>query len=126
MATVLIQKRERKDRNSYIVYYKDPATGRRKYYKTFQRQKDAQQSANELRALLDAGNASAVKKSKVRLNLLTFEEVGDLLISSWKSRLANGKLREKTVEDYTYTVGAVARAFGKRLLYEISLDDILN
>ena len=126
MATVVIQKRERKDRNSYIVYYKDPASGRRKYHKTFQRQKDAQQSANELRALLDTGNASAVKKSKVKLNLVNFEEVGDLLTSNWKSRLANGELREKTVEDYTYIVGAVARAFGKRLLYEISLDDILN
>jgi hypothetical protein len=52
MATVMIQRRERKNRNSYIVYFKDPATRERKYYRTFPRMKDAQKAANDLRTLI--------------------------------------------------------------------------
>ncbi len=87
MATVGIQKRKRQNRNSYIVTYKDSA-GQRKYYKTFRKQRDAQQSANELRALLDAGKITELNKSKAKTNLLRFEEVSDLLMAKWEKNLA--------------------------------------
>jgi hypothetical protein len=38
MATVFVQKRNRVNRNSYVVYFKDPATMKLKYYKSFQKQ----------------------------------------------------------------------------------------
>ncbi len=38
MATVNIVKRSRVKGMRYQVYYKDPYTGKKKYYKTFQRQ----------------------------------------------------------------------------------------
>jgi integrase len=126
MATVVIQKRKRQARNSYIVYYKDPASGRRKYYRTFQRQKDAQQSANDLRALLDAGKVSEVRKSKLKLNLLSFEEVSDCLKSEWENKLEHSGLGKKTFEDYVFWVRYVGKIFGKRLLCEISREDILE
>jgi len=57
MATVFIQKRKREKRNSYVVYYKNPATLTLKYFKTYMRQKDAKTAANDLRSLLDTGKA---------------------------------------------------------------------
>ena len=71
MATVYVQKRRRKNRKSCVIYYKDPRTGRNKYYKTFRRLKDAQQSENEVRTLLDQGKSPEVHKKKIRLTPLT-------------------------------------------------------
>ena len=62
MATVVIQKRERQNRNSYVIHYKDPSTAKTKYYKTFKRFKDAQQAANELRNLIDLGKIGYSEK----------------------------------------------------------------
>jgi hypothetical protein len=49
MATVTIQKRTRRKGIRYLIYYKEPSSGRKKYYKTSIRLKDAQQVANDLR-----------------------------------------------------------------------------
>jgi hypothetical protein len=73
MATVIIQKRKRKKGMSYIISFKEPLTGKNKYYKTFRKHKDAQQAANELRSLLDSGKIP--KPKRVKLNPLTFREV---------------------------------------------------
>lgn len=121
MATVVIQKRKRKDHCSYPVYYKDPATGRRKYFKTFQRQKDAQKAANDLRALLDTGEMSEIKKSKARLDMLTLEEVGESLKRDWENRQKRSELSHKTLEGYCCWVNYAEKAFGKKLLCEISI-----
>ena len=48
MATVIIQKRKRKTRNSYLVSFKEPLTGKPKYYRAYQRKREAQQAANDL------------------------------------------------------------------------------
>ena len=114
MATVVIQKRKRQDRCSYPIYYKDPATGRRKYYKTFQRQKDAQQAANDLRALLDTGKMSEIDKSKARLNLQSFEEVGKSLKTDWENREKRSELSIKTVEGYCYWLKYTEKMFGEK------------
>ena len=126
MATVVIQKRKRKNNCSYPIYYKDPATGRRKYFKTFQRQKDAQMAANDLRALLDNGEMSEIKNSKARLNLFSFEEVGDSLKNDWENRQKRSELSEKTVEGYCYWLKYTEKVFGKKMICEISHEDIVN
>lgn len=126
MATVIIQKRKRQSRSSYILYYKDPATGQRKYYKTFIKQKDAQRSANELRSKLDNGLISDVKKAKTKPNLLSFEEVGELLVADWGKRLNTGSLKEKTFQEYVYRVRLLEKEFGKRPLYDFTEEEILN
>jgi hypothetical protein len=77
MATVFIQRRKRKGRYSYVVFYKDPVTRKNKYYKTYSRSKDARQAANDLRTLIDSGGIAKVERRKLRLNPLTFSEVSE-------------------------------------------------
>lgn len=125
MATVVIQKRKRKDNCSYPIYYKDPATGRRKYYKTFPRQKEAQQAANDLRALLDAGKMSEVRKSKAKSALMTFREMSYLLIEDWERRVEQGEMSSKTFEDYRYWADRLNKDFGSKLLYEITAEEVI-
>jgi hypothetical protein len=64
MATVIIQRRKGSSKLSYQVYYKEPGTGRRKYYKTYSRLKEAQIAANDLRAILDSGKPIDKKPRK--------------------------------------------------------------
>ena len=125
MATVFIQKRKRKTRNSYVVYYKDPRTLKLKYFKTFQRQKDANQSAYALRALIDTGKTPDIQKNKIKLNFLTFEEVACSLKEEWTHRLEKRKtLAQKTFDEYSIRLNVLKRIFGKKLLCEISRVDI--
>jgi integrase len=126
MATVVIQKRRRQDRCSYPIYYRDPATGRRKYYKTFQRQKEAQQAANELRFLLDNGKIAEVKRTQKGMNLNSFEEVSESLMRVWKDRLEKSELSRSTYKGYSLRTDILQRVFGNKLLCEISRDEILS
>ena len=126
MATVFIQKRKRKNRNSYVVYYKDPGTLELKYFRTYQRQKDAQDAANDLRTLIDTGRSLDIKKNKTKLNFLTFGEVSEQLKIEWGKRLENGDLRQKTFDEYLYMLNSLNKDFGKRLLSEISEENILD
>ena len=126
MATVVIQKRRKKDHCSYPIYYKDPASGRRKYYKTFQRQKDAQQAANDLRALLDAGRMSEIRKSKAKSTLMTFHEMSALLIEDWQRRVEQDEMSSKTFEDYRYWAGRLNEDFGTKLLCEITAEEVIH
>jgi integrase len=125
MATVFIQKRARKNRNSYVVYFKDPVTLRLRYFKTFQKRKEADQAAYELRSLIDNGKLPEIGRRKARLRLMTFGEVSHDLKRKWQKRLERGSLRPRTYEDYVYTLNSLARRFGKSLLIEISRDAIV-
>jgi integrase len=122
MATVLIQKRKRDKRFSHIVYYKDSYTGQRKYYKTFQRQVEAQKAANDLRTLLDSGKLPS--QHKTRINPLTFEDLAEQLKKDWLNRLKTGELQQKSADEYIITLNVVKRTFNRQLLCEISLDAI--
>jgi integrase len=125
MATVFIQKRKRKERNSYVLYYKDPGTLKLKYFKTFQRLKDANNAAHGLRALLDTGVNPETRKRRATLNFLTFREICEQLNREWKRRLEVGGISQKTFDEYAYMLKSLSRIFGKRLLCEVSEDDIL-
>ncbi len=72
MATVNIVKRSREKGIRYQVYYKEPYSGKKKYYKTFTKQRDAQQASNELRALLETGK---LPDSKKKVRMMTFGDV---------------------------------------------------
>jgi integrase len=124
MATVFIQVRKRKNRNSYVVYYKDPATLRLRYYKTFRRQKDANDAANEMRTLIDTGKAASLQKCRVKPRLLTFSEVAQLQNVTWHERLEGGDISQKTFLEYTHIVGKLNKVFGNHRLYEISKEKI--
>jgi site-specific recombinase XerD len=126
MATVTIQKRTREKGIRYLIYYKDPLSGKKKYYKTFQRLRDAQQVANDLRGLLDEGRLVEVSKAKQRLNMITFGDVADSLNMLWESRRKRSNLSEKTFEGYCYWLGALRKTFEKRLLCEISEKEIID
>ncbi|SDP22820.1 tyrosine-type recombinase/integrase [Desulforhopalus singaporensis] len=122
MATVNIVKRNREKGMRYQVYFKDPSTGKKKYYKTFQRQKDAQQAANDLRALLDSGKLP--DKSRNKVHMMTFKEVADILEIEWKEKFQTGELAEKTISTYTDGLRPVKVEFGKILLNEIKEEHI--
>ena len=125
MATVVIQKRKKQSGTSYPVYFKDPATGKRKYYKTFQRQRDAQQAANDLRAMLDSGDFGKVRRAKAKPALMTFQEMSARLIEEWQRRIEQGNISPKTVEDYCYWLTRLIQDFGSKLLYEFSSEEIV-
>ena len=126
MATVFIQKKKRKTRNSYIIMYKNPLSGKIKYYKTLQKQKDAQKTANDLRTLLDTGKLPVSNKEKLKVMASTFREMGNLLDQVWKQKFINSQLSPKTYQDYSLILNQLNDIFGRRLLCEISQRQVLD
>ncbi|CAB1063943.1 hypothetical protein D1BOALGB6SA_8728 [Olavius sp. associated proteobacterium Delta 1] len=124
MATVIIQKRKREKRNSYLVSFKKPVSGKLKYYKSYPRKREAQQAANDLRVLLDSGKMPETKR--IRLNPLTFEDVAVSLKKEWIERLERRDLSEKTCQDYCIWLNLLNRIFGDKILCQISEDQIRN
>ena len=124
MATVTIQKRKRINRDSYLVSFKEPLTGKLKYYKSYPRKRDAQQAANDLRVLLDSGKMPEPKR--IKLNPLTFEDVADSIKKDWIQRLERRDLSEKTYQDYCIWLNLLNRIFGDKILCQISGDQIRN
>lgn len=122
MATVNIQKRTRKKYISYQVYYKDPSTGEKKYHNSYRKQKEAQQVANDLRALLDTGKLPDNKIKKLRV--MTFNAVGKELVTEWSSKIATGKLAARTVVDYITILNTVSKPFGNKFLSEITTQEV--
>ena len=122
MATVTIQKRQKIKGISYVITFKDPITGKKKYHKSVHKHRIAQQEAHELRALLDSGgNPISRKKS---LSALTFYEVSEFLNKEWEDSLSKNNLSEKTVYDYKIWLNVLVRNYGKRLLCDIKKEEI--
>jgi integrase len=122
MATVIIQRREGPNKLSYQVYYKEPSTGKRKYYKTYPRLKNAQIAANDLRIILDSGKPPEKKPRKLRL--MTLKEVGKSLRAEWDRAYRRGDISPKTSSDYGYWLDVLIREFGDRLLCRITEAEI--
>jgi integrase len=122
MATVTIQKRKRKKGIRYLVSYKVPLTGEKKHYKTFQKYREAQLVANDLRAMIDSGKLPEPKRTK--LNPLTFNQVSISLIQEWEKRHNRGELAQKTITGYRDWLKIVNRIFGDRLLCLLKADEI--
>lgn len=121
MATVYSQRRKRASGVKYAVFYRDPVTGKNHYYRTFDRKKDAEQAMHELRSLLLTGK---VPQHKKRFRLLTFGDAGELLESNWQDRVLEGELRENTREGYRQRLANLNKVFGRRLLCEISEEEL--
>lgn len=126
MATVFIQKNKNQTRVSYAVKFKDPLTGKTKYYKTFLKLIDAQRAANDLRALLDDGKLTEANNKRNKINFLTFEEVAASLKEEWLDRFERQELRPSTYEEYCYRINKLCRTFDKRPLCQISKKELLE
>lgn len=126
MATVIIHKRKRERFTSYIVYYKDPRTAKKKYHKTCRKYKEAQKVANELRNLIDRGQIAQVERSKVKISLMTFSEVSDSLRELWDRKHRRKELSDSTIQGYLLRLGVLERTYGKLLLGEITHDIVLE
>lgn len=122
MATVRIQKFKGKRGTTYAVRFRDPLTKKTKHYKSFKKRKDANQSANELRAMLDSGRLP--QKKDIRFTPMTFNEVAESLKLEWEGRHKRKELADKTLSDYYNRLDIVCRTFGSKLLVEISGDEI--
>jgi len=124
MATVVIQKRKGKNGMSYSVRYAHPITGKKKYFKTLRRYKDAQQEANNLRALLTSGNIP--RKGDTKLNPLTFGEVAASLNKEWKLRLLRHELSSRTFEGYCIWLNILTQTFGSKILCQLTEEEIIE
>jgi integrase len=122
MATVTIQKRKNKRGNSYVVTFKDPLTGKKKYYKTFEKHRIAQQEANDLRILLDTGKSPHSRK--IKITALTFHEVSKSLKKEWAHRYGRKEIAGKTIDDWTIMLNVLNRKFGMRILCDISTQEV--
>ena len=118
MATVFIQKHNKKKGISYNIQFRDPVTGKKRHYKTFQKKREANQVANDLRAMLDAGKIPTPRQT--RITPLTFSKVGDSLIKEWDKRLLRNDLKQKTHYEYRSRLRVLNRSFGKDILCAIS------
>jgi len=125
MATVFIQKRKRSYGTGYEVSYYNPFTGEKRYYKTYRKMRDAQQKANDLRAMIDGGKINDMRKQKSRSTLLTFSQAAKLLKEEWQHKLEIKDLREKTVVEYRNFLSVISKSFDKTLLCEIGEADIV-
>ena len=124
MATVVIQKRLREKGNSYVITYKDPNSGRKRYYKTFRKAKDARQAANDLRYLLDNGKVASIQNNNRKSKLLTVDQVCKSLKQDWEEKAQNNSLSPVTLEGYLGRVGQISKIFGNRLPCEITEEDV--
>ena len=124
MATVFIQKRIRKNRNSYVIYYKHPISGKNKYYKTLPKMKEAQNEANRLRTLLDTGKLPEEQIYRKKSLCLAVTEVGDMLIETWNTKLANNDIASTTFNDYTLRLQQIKNVFGGKLACEVRSNDV--
>jgi integrase len=122
MATVFIEKRKRDSGMRYIIYYKNPMTGQKTYYKTMRKLSDAQQSMHKLRALID--NGGNVEPTRKKLDTKTFSEVAESLKEEWARMRATGNLSEKTRSDYVIWLNVLSRRFGNKILCGITESDI--
>jgi integrase len=126
MATVFIQKRMRSVGTRYYLYFKDPVTSKNKYYKAYRRLRDAQDAANDLRMLLDAGKVAEVKSSKRKISLLTFAEVCCALKEAWEGRVKRSELSKTSYRGYCDRLRLLEKEFGNRHLCEISQKEIVE
>jgi len=124
MASVVIQKRKRKKFTSYLLYFKDPMTGKFKYYKTLRKSKEAQKAAQDLRSLIDNGQIAEFQDPKIKM--LTFSQVAELKRIDWKKQLGKNELSIVTFEDYTTRLNVLMRSFGKKLMCKIQEKDLAN
>ncbi|MFO7596231.1 MAG: site-specific integrase [Desulfocurvibacter africanus] len=124
MATVIIQERVRAEGKSYILYYKDPLNGKRKYYKSCRRKQDAQMEAHRLRALIDTGKVSEIRKTTRKHRPMTFAEVGRFCEQDWTERVTLGTLSSRTLEGYLVQLKMLNKVFGRRLMFEITDEGI--
>jgi len=124
MATVIIQKRKRKKGISYIINFKEPFTGKNKYYKSFRKHKDAQQAANELRTLLDSGRLP--EPTRTKLNPLTFQGVALKLRQEWDERHKRNDLADKTFQEYSIWLNVLIRKFGGRIICQLTKNEIVS
>ena len=122
MATVVIQKRNRKNGTSYFVSYKETLSGKLRYFKAYSRKKDAQKAANELRVLLDSGGLP--QKDRARINPQKFKKVALSLKAKWDQSVQKGELSKKTVSDYCIWLNLLNSIFGDKFLCQISERDI--
>ncbi len=109
-----------------MVFFKDPHTGQKKYYKSFRKYKEAQKAGQDLRALIDNGQVMEAEASRVRIKPMTFKEVVELKHCDWKKQYQRERLSKATFDDYALRLNVLNRKFGKRLLCDISKKDLLE
>src|SRR6056297_63632 len=102
MATVTIYERKTKKGKSFPIYYMDPFTGKKKYFKVCYSKKEANFEAAKLRSKIDSQEYEALReKVKNRKHRpMTFAGVGELCLKEWKRREICGEISNATLKFY--------------------------
>lgn len=124
MASVTIQDRIREDGKSYCVYFKDPATGKRKYHKTFRRKMDAVAEANRLRQLIDGGQMNEVAKSARKRRPMTVAEVAKVRLERWTSERDVGRIAKTTHDNYACQLRSILKTFNKQFMSDVGVREV--
>lgn len=123
MATVTIATRSLKKGKTYVVNYKDPETGRKKYHKSFRRKDLAQEEANRLRTLLDSGKPLRKEKGRTR-TASTFGHAASICKEEWLRKLKEEAISESTYKGYQTFLKPVLAEWEHVLLEELDADTI--
>jgi integrase len=126
MATVGIQTRTlQSGKNSYAVWYKNPATGKPHHFKSYRLKKIADQEAAKLRILIDTGTVPDVAARK-KQGVITLAEVGDLLRQEWRNEVRSGEIQPVTESGYLSHLKMIEERFGSRMFGSITKEEILE
>jgi integrase len=101
MASVWIKTYDLKDAGrSFSIYYKDPATGKSKHYKTQRKKTIADKKANELRVFIDNGKWPEIEKGKKKFRPLTLKACSDIYLGKCEGEAEHGDLAKASLSFY--------------------------
>lgn len=124
MASVWIVARNGARGRKYHLYFTDPATGKNRHHKGFERKKDAQEEGHRLRAFIDTGRVGEIRLSQERRRPLTFRDIGESLVAEWEMRVAKGRMSGTTLAGYKDILRLVLRDFGEKMVMEVGTAEV--
>jgi len=121
MASVWIKTYDLKDGGrSFSIYYKDPATGQSKHYKTQRKKTIADKKANELRVFIDNEKWPEIGKGKKKFRPLTLQDCSDLYLKDCEGDVAHQDMSMETLSFYQdqhrMAVKEFEEEFGKKIM----------
>lgn len=114
-------------KKSFSIYYKDPDSRKSKLYKTLRNKSIADNMADELRNLLDAGKWAEVENPDKKPRLLTLKDCSDAYLRQCKRAVAHDDLSNASLLFYETQHRKVLEEFGeKKLISTMTADRVLD
>lgn len=126
MATVYFNERIGKKGKSFPIYYVDPFSKKKCYYKACHSKKEAVAETARLRVMIDNQEYCKLreKTTKKKIRPLKFSELAELCMQTYKDRVEKKSLRMTTYNFYADQMKQVVKKFGKTYIFDLSREDI--